>query len=235
MIALRLCHIWGGGLAVVADPPYAFETSGGGKFRSNRRQMDEIARAGLADGFDCSVFKPPGFESILFFCHNNQIPQITAHCEAHFKRWALCAWHKTNPMPVANKHYQPDTEYWIHAWNKGHHPAGCLAEKKRFYFGKGGQDVSIDHPTVKPLSLMLKIVKNVTGDTIFDPFMGSGTTGVACCQLGRPFIGVEINEDYFDIACKRISAAHNQPDMFVKSSENSTKILAQASLFGDVL
>ena len=52
--------------------------------------------------------------------------------------------------------------------------------------------------------------------TILDPFMGSGTTGVACAKLGRKFIGIEIEPKYFDIACKRIEAAYAQPDMFIE-------------------
>ena len=51
---------------------------------------------------------------------------------------------------------------------------------------------------------------------ILDPFMGSGTTGVAAVKLGRKFIGIEIEPKYFDIACKRISDALKQPDMFVE-------------------
>jgi DNA modification methylase len=50
--------------------------------------------------------------------------------------------------------------------------------------------------------------------SICDPFMGSGTTGVACARLGRRFIGIEIEPKYFDIACRRIEAAQRQPDMF---------------------
>ncbi|RJP47930.1 MAG: site-specific DNA-methyltransferase [Anaerolineaceae bacterium] len=54
------------------------------------------------------------------------------------------------------------------------------------------------------------------GETILDPFMGSGTTGVAAVKLGRKFIGIEIEPKYFDIACRRISDALKQPDMFVE-------------------
>jgi site-specific DNA-methyltransferase (adenine-specific) len=54
------------------------------------------------------------------------------------------------------------------------------------------------------------------GGTILDPFMGSGTTGVACAKLGRKFIGIEIEPAYFDIACKRIEAAYAEPDMFIE-------------------
>jgi DNA modification methylase len=65
------------------------------------------------------------------------------------------------------------------------------------------------HPTQKPLALMKWIIEKYTsaGDTILDPFMGSGTTGVACIQTGRNFIGVEIDEGYFNIAEKRIKDA----------------------------
>ena len=71
------------------------------------------------------------------------------------------------------------------------------------------------HPTQKPLALMMWCLKWVEGEVI-DPFMGSGTTGVACVKLGRKFIGVEIEPRYFDIACRRIEAAYKQPDFFVQ-------------------
>ena len=54
------------------------------------------------------------------------------------------------------------------------------------------------------------------GETILDPFMGSGTTGVACAKLGRKFIGIELEKKYFDIACQRIEEAYQQPDMFIE-------------------
>ena len=68
------------------------------------------------------------------------------------------------------------------------------------------------HPTEKPVSLMLWLIEEYTkpGDTILDPFMGSGTTGVACVQTGRNFIGCEISKDYFDIAERRIQEAQRQ-------------------------
>ena len=70
------------------------------------------------------------------------------------------------------------------------------------------------HPTQKPLGVMRWSVMKTTG-VILDPFMGSGTTGVACAHLGRSFIGIEIDEGYFDIACERIRKAYAQPDFFV--------------------
>ena len=74
------------------------------------------------------------------------------------------------------------------------------------------------HPCPKPIGQWTKILKRVTRDaeTILDPFMGSGTTGVACAKLGRKFIGIEIEPKYFDIACQRIEDAYKQPDLFVE-------------------
>lgn len=75
------------------------------------------------------------------------------------------------------------------------------------------------HPTEKPLALIGAWVRDFTdaGETVLDPFMGSGTTGVAALRLGRRFIGIEKNERWFDIACKRIEKAYQQPDMFVSA------------------
>ena len=73
------------------------------------------------------------------------------------------------------------------------------------------------HPTQKPLRLMKWCLEQVpSAATILDPFMGSGTTGVAAVKLGRKFTGIEIDPGYFDIACRRIAAALNQPDLFVE-------------------
>lgn len=74
------------------------------------------------------------------------------------------------------------------------------------------------HPTTKPTKWMEWAVDLASAptDTILDPFMGSGTTGVACAHLGRKFIGIEIEPKYFDIACKRIEQAYAQPDLFIE-------------------
>jgi site-specific DNA-methyltransferase (adenine-specific) len=74
------------------------------------------------------------------------------------------------------------------------------------------------HPTEKPVALMSELLADYTsrGDTILDPFMGIGSTGVACVNLGRSFIGIELDEGYFDIAVKRITDAHKQADFFVE-------------------
>ena len=70
------------------------------------------------------------------------------------------------------------------------------------------------HPAEKPESLLLELAKETPGKIILDPFMGSGTTGVACRNLGKRFIGIEIELKWFDVACKRIDQAQRQGQLF---------------------
>ena len=87
--------------------------------------------------------------------------------------------------------------------------------KHAFWHWPKGQNDS-GHPTGKPVGLFTDFVADFTepGETVLDPFMGSGTTGVACANLGRKFIGIEMETKYFDIACERIAAAYAQGRMF---------------------
>lgn len=79
------------------------------------------------------------------------------------------------------------------------------------------------HPNQKPIRLIEWCIEQAGNpQTILDPFMGSGTTGVACVQMGRKFIGIEREPKYFDIACRRIEQAYAQPDFFVKVSHGDT-------------
>ena len=70
------------------------------------------------------------------------------------------------------------------------------------------------HPTQKPIALMAWCLSFIKGKIILDPYMGSGTTGVACVRLDRKFIGIEIEPKYFDIACRRIEQEYKQPKLF---------------------
>lgn len=73
-----------------------------------------------------------------------------------------------------------------------------------------------EHPTQKPVSIMKwSILRCPSHALVLDPFMGSGTTGVAAAKMGLGFIGIELEEKYFDIACRRIEAAWKEPDLFV--------------------
>jgi len=76
-----------------------------------------------------------------------------------------------------------------------------------------------EHPTQKPLAVMQWCLTFLDAQTILDPFMGSGTTGVACVKMGRKFIGIEREEAYFEIACRRIREAYAQPDIFLEAEK----------------
>jgi DNA modification methylase len=80
------------------------------------------------------------------------------------------------------------------------------------------------HPHQKPEWLAAHFIERAPGLTILDPFMGSGTTGVACIQMGRRFIGIEIELRYFDIACRRIEEAWKQPRLFEEPKRKPTQL-----------
>jgi site-specific DNA-methyltransferase (adenine-specific)/modification methylase len=93
-----------------------------------------------------------------------------------------------------------------------------------------------EHPTQKPVGVMTWCIEQLPENcsTILDPFMGSGTTGVACARLGRRFIGIEIEPRYFDIACRRIEQAQRQRDLFVHAPAPEHPVETQiADLFAE--
>ncbi len=110
-------------------------------------------------------------------------------------------WRKINAVPT-----MADFEM---AWTNLDRPAKC-------WHGNVGR-VEHGHPTEKPVPLMRWCIEQATvppGGTILDPYMGSGSTGVAAMQMRHPFIGIEIEPRYFNIACRRIEEAQRQGDMF---------------------
>ena len=95
---------------------------------------------------------------------------------------------------------------------------------RRFVFRPMNMDGGKEHPTQKPIQLMQWCLGFLpTTETILDPFMGSGTTGVACVNLGRKFIGIEMEQTSFDIACRRIEQAYKQPRLFDETPQPKPK------------
>lgn len=125
----------------------------------------------------------------------------------------LGVWHKPNGAPQFTGD-RPGTGWEAIAilhregkkrWNGGGHHAVWVCDVEHG-----------EHPTQKPLRLVMDWVAKFTdqGETVLDPFMGSGTTGVACAKLGCKFIGIENRQVYFDLACRRIADAYRQGDLF---------------------
>ena len=197
--------------ADVFDPPYLIEVSGGGHYRKRRPNFDRMMMEDLHKGFDMGIINPLLCGAAVVFASNNQLPELLAHMTGSFDRNALCIWQKVNPQPIANKSYRTDCEFYVHAWSRGYHPVGTVTDRlriRRFASPRGAD--RHDHPTCKPEALMTSIMTNIAGQTVCDPFMGSGTTGVAAIRAGKRFTGIEQNPTHFKTAVARISAAWAQ-------------------------
>lgn len=121
----------------------------------------------------------------------------------------LLCWHKTNPVPVCNNKYLNDTEYCLHIRAKGVKLYGGYEDSKTYWVSPLNvkDKHKYGHPTIKPLAIIEQLIKNssVEGDTVLDPYLGSGTTALACADLKRNFIGCEIDETYYNTAIKRVN------------------------------
>ena len=195
--------------ALVTDPPYEITAVGAG-IAGKRQYFKDIE--GFTDcGFDYSLLGR--FKNWMCFGTLRQVPKMIE--AAGDRRWMLITWNKSNPCPLVNGNYLPDTEYIVHAWS-----AGCLfgayKDKARFVFHPLGDKEHGEHPNEKPVKIMSKCVRLAAdaGGVILDPFMGSGTTGVACLHNRRLFIGVERERRWFDVACKRIEFENGNGSLF---------------------
>ena len=142
---------------------------------------------------------------------------------AKYKR--ACVWIKPDSTPQLNGQGPAmGAENFVCAW-AGNGFAKWNAGGKRGVYKHtvNPPDREGTHPTEKPWRLFAELLIDFTNhdQTILDPFMGSGTTGVACVKLGRKFTGIELDPDYFDIACKRIEEAYRQPDMLVEAEKQA--------------
>lgn len=138
-----------------------------------------------------------------------------------------CLWVKPDATPQLNGQGPGQgAECFVTAWNGTGHAKWNAGGKRGVYTHLTNQrDRDGRHPTEKPIPLMRELLQDFTnpGQTILDPFMGSGTTGVACAKMGRSFIGIELDSKYFDIACERIARAYSQGDMFVEPVRKPAK------------
>ena len=207
--------------ADVMDPPYAFNNSGGGAFRKARGASDQIIAEGLTEGFDHNIVNPNRCGQAAVFFHADQRHDLEGYLKTAFHRCILMHWQKSNPSPHHNRSLIADVEeffmvwtedgakdYFL-AWHRGHHPAGQEHHDFHRYVTATAQPSKLHgHPTVKPDEVMNKIMRNVAGQTVCDPFMGTGSTGVAAIKAGKTFTGIEHNPTHFETAVRRISAAY---------------------------
>lgn len=196
--------------AVVTDVPYEVSQESAGLRTLDYGEWDGPGAGAISLAVLQSLQEAP---TIVAFCHWNQLNAIA---DLYSDRsWRPIVWVKSNPTVINGQHlFIPFGEFAYYgklpgAWFGGN----CVRS-----VWHGAAPTERKHPTQKPLDLMKWCVMHVVAPNgmLLDPFMGSGTTGVAAVKLGRKFIGIEIEPKYFDIACRRISEALKQPDMFIE-------------------
>lgn len=210
---------------IVTDPPYLIKnTTAGGKSdlaKSIQGMNNEIKNNNLTNGFDISildelvrVMKKP---NIYIWCNGKQIPM---YIEYFIKNkgftFDIIIWNKTNATPLFNNKYLTDKEYCLYFRKGGYCNPSCYEEAKTVYY----QPINIkdkkkySHPTIKPLNIIETLIKNSSkeNDIVLDPFLGSGTTCVACVNKNRHYIGFELSEEYFNIACQRLDEVEGKVD-----------------------
>jgi len=195
---------------VLTDPPY------GMNYQSNRRTATEKFS---------KIVDDDNLDWLDYFCED--LHRVMKNNSAAY---VFCSWHKVDVFKITIERYFKVKNLLV--WVKNNHGSGDLkgayAPKHEFvFFVHKGRCLLRDgrrpdilefakvsgsklvHPTEKPVSLLERLIKDASdgGDTVFDPFMGSGTTGVAAKNLNRNFIGIELDEGYFKIAEERINNA----------------------------
>ncbi|MBN9078540.1 MAG: site-specific DNA-methyltransferase [Rhizobiales bacterium] len=202
-------------MAIVSDPPYGIGFAHGGNDNSGigrgayATKFAKIEIRGDDRPFDPAPLLTIGNQHILWGGNHfaDRLPSSSAWltwdkraASGHSNDFADCELAWTDLGTVARM--------FRHHWD------GMMKASER------GQPRV--HPTQKPIALMEWCIRFIANGTIIlDPYMGSGTTGVASVKLGRPFIGIEIDEGYFDIACARIRKAHDQPDMLIEAARTA--------------
>lgn len=180
--------------AIITDPPY------GVSFRDN--EWDNKIPNWIEQALRIS-------ETVIFTTHPTSLwdypkPSWVGcwYREASNSHSAIGGWNHWTPLVIYGKPKFNVDSIKIHA------------------MAVGNENMKIDHPTPKPVKLMKWLISNASkeGETIFDPFMGSGTTGVAAVQLQRNFMGCELEPKYYSIAEKRIKSAALQPALFTPSN-----------------
>lgn len=205
---------------VLTDPPYELSKSKGGGMmgKDGRKFMEQVNNADMVNGIDTltfldtclSLFETKQKFCGVFTCSNKQLIEYITWAENNKLQYGVGVWNKTNPAPLCNHKYLGDVEYWVYIKGNKSKILGSYASKSMVYTSKINKKDKdeFNHPTCKPVDLMEKFLINhtVENSVVLDPFMGSGSTGVACKNLNRRFIGIELDETYFNTAQARINS-----------------------------
>ena len=201
--------------AIITDPPYNI---------AKDNNFDTMGRAGIDfgewdKGFDQFTWIDRSYDlldkggTLFLFNDWKNIGEIAKYAESKgFDIKDMVRWRKTNPMP-RNRDRRYITDYEVAIWlvkPKGKWVFNRLSDtydRCEYEYPVTSQSERVGHPTQKPLALMEEIIKRHTnlGQTILDPFMGSGTTAIACINTNRNYIGFELDKEYYEKAKNRIN------------------------------
>lgn len=235
---------------VYTDIPYLIVDGGkGAGFLKNptRNALYEKTIGKFADGIDmtlldelCRVMKKI---NIFIWCSQEQIFEIMKYFEEKEQKDNIkiacnpLVWCKTNPTPFCNNTWLPDIEYCLYFRETGVKLNDGVKLKSRWYVSKTNKADKEEfiHPTIKPLELVERHILHCSqkGDTVLDPFMGSGTTAVACLETGRNYIGFEIDPKYHQIAVDRTNGINAQGQMSLFPPSEIDFDYQETSIFDD--
>lgn len=197
---------------IVTDPPYQIYTTRGGMYlQDDKKYVKEVDF--ISNGFSeeildqmCRLMKKI---NIYLFCSQKQIiPLLDYFVTRRGCNYNIISWHKTNPVPACGNKYLTDTEYILFFRERGVKVYGSYETKRTWYATplNVADKKKYNHPTIKPVNILQNFIINSSkeGELVLDPFMGVGSTGVACKHLGRDFVGIEIDKTYYDTAVERI-------------------------------
>ena len=200
---------------VVTDPPYKINGNGfkaRGGFLGNRKVIDDIES--IKDGFDVEILdiliKKMKKINIYIYCNKDLLIDLILYFKNREEKLFIdiLTEHITNPTPFCNNTYLNDTDYILFVRESGCKVNGNYHSKRKYEVKTTNKkDKTLyKHPTPKYVDLVKKYIINSSNenDLILDPFIGSGTTGVACVDTNRNFIGIELDSNYCEIARKRI-------------------------------
>lgn len=200
---------------IYTDIPYLITHGGKGNSPLARR-IDKVHNMYLKDitnGIDYKILEE--FVRVLkkvncfIWCSKEQILDIMNFFKAHNCMYEILTWNKTNPTPATNNVWLPDIEYCLYFRETGVKLNEGYELKSKWYessINKSDKD-KYKHPTIKPLELVKRHILHTTqkSDIVLDCFSGSGTTCVAAKELGRQFVGIEINSQYHKISIDRLN------------------------------
>jgi DNA modification methylase len=223
---------------VLTDPPYLLNVLCGGKINDfgKRELIKNNHIAFINNSFDMeSVFSEIKRVSktinIIMFCSNKQISSIMKYWEDLGHSATLLVWDKPNPIPLSNGKYISNLEFIVYVRGKGaiFNNTNYNNQLKTFRYSSPNAKKRL-HPTEKPVEMIERLINTHSnkGDVVLDMFMGSGTTGMACLNTERDFIGIEIDENFFNICERRLGVSG---DGYIPSEESVNRKNNINSLF----